>query len=113
MKSVEPGSKLEITYRSEDPDQAMKIANQVARIYTGEGKSESANELGSAVRLGKGDHIIRVAALPKEPSGPGRVQIIAAGLFFGLLLGLGAAVLTDLVMTGSGRSWNRHRSVPT
>ncbi len=40
-------------------------------------------------------HILRVASVPQEPVRPDKVKFLVLGIFFGLLFGLGVAVLRD------------------
>lgn len=95
VKSTEPGSRLEISYRSSNPGQAARVANAVAEVYVGVAAIEDPEDQGADIRLGRGSHIVRIAQVPEEVAGPGMLLIVSAGAVLGLTLGLGLVLLGE------------------
>lgn len=94
VSRVEPGSRLDINYRSVDPEEAMRVANAVATTYVGGGQALNSRDLGENAKIGRGNHIVRIAKIPEEFAGPGKPIVIAAGALLGLLLGVALVVLS-------------------
>lgn len=99
---VGPGSRLDISYKARDPNQAARIANAVAETYV-DGQSEAAARA-SEERLsaGSGDAqpgatVLRAAEPPLKPDGPGLLSICAAALVLGLAAGLAVAAGAELL----------------
>lgn len=96
--SVPPNTVLiDVAVLDHDPVQAAEIANTVAAQFT-----ETVQELertSSDVESPVKATIVRPATVPTDPDSPDPVRNLALGAVLGLLLGLGLAVLRDLVDT--------------
>lgn len=88
---------INVAVTDPDPDQAAALANAISSQFTVTVQElERVQEEGpSPVKA----TVVRAADVPTSPSSPNPVRNIALGLVLGLLLGVGMAVLRDLLDT--------------
>jgi uncharacterized protein (UPF0335 family) len=101
VRRVEPGSKLEVSYRSRHSEEAALVANTVASRYVEQGgistlprAPASAEQYGERLE-NRGDRIIRTARQPETPAGPSAPTIAAAAALVGLIFGIGLVILIE------------------
>lgn len=87
---------IRIAVTDEDPSEAAALANAVAAQFT-----ETIQDL---ERVGSGESpvnatIVRPATVPEAPTSPNATRNLALSLILGLLIGLGLAVLRDILDT--------------
>lgn len=95
---------LEVAYTSPDPVLSAEVANALVRLYLEDQAASTRQAAQSATAwlrermqsLGPNARIVSDAAPPMSRDGPGAVNIVAAALVLGLILGLGLALLREL-----------------
>jgi polysaccharide biosynthesis transport protein len=84
---------LNVTVRDPSADRAQAIANAVGEEFRG--FADDLESPGGATNSPVGVTVTRPAELPESPSSPQYSVYLAFGILFGLVLGIGAAVLRD------------------